>query len=547
MASDQWPVISKNAAPCHCPLPSDHSAADHRPLTTGHSAAAAAAPVHCPLTTDHCLLRIEKPEDIRLLDPAAGSGHMLTYAVDLLYLIYEEEGYAPSEIPQKILRHNLYGLEICPRAAQLAELALVLKAREKSRRFFQPENLVRPQIIELRDVRFAENELPVQWLVASDQWPAGNVPAMVDILHDLNLFTAAKNFGSLLQPKLSERQLGFLKQRVTGHWPLTPDHLLAHAVRERLLRVLEQAEALTQRYHIVVANPPYMGSGGMTLRVKDFAKNGFPDSKSDLFAMFMERATSLTSKSGYIAMVTMQSWMFLSSYEALRAKLLKNACFVTFLQIGYNSFPEMNSKIAQACAFVAKNQFQKKAGVYFNLNVAPQSADKELVFLEQLQSDAGIFGYASDFQKIPGSPIAYWISKEMLSLYAGSLLGDYATPKQGLATGDNAQFLRYWHEVSLHKFERESSSIDESIKSRRKWFPTTKGGSFRRWSGNQDYVVNWENDGEEIRRFGLETGRARSRAQNTAFYFATGATWSTISSGPISFRRKRPPGDRLGV
>jgi len=178
---------------------------------------------------------------------------MLTYAFDLLTLIYEEEGYAPTEIPALILRHNLHGLEICPRAAQLAELALVFKAREKSRRFFQPEHLVRPRIIELRDVRFAEGELPEEWLVASGQWPVGKVPAKADILHDLHLFTDAKNFGSLLQPKLSDEQLSFLKQRVTDHWPLTTDHLFSNAVREHVLRVLEQAEALTQRYHVVVS------------------------------------------------------------------------------------------------------------------------------------------------------------------------------------------------------------------------------------------------------------------------------------------------------
>jgi type II restriction/modification system DNA methylase subunit YeeA len=474
-------------------------------------------------------LKIIKPEEIRLCDPAVGSGHMLTYAFDLLTLIYEEEGYAPAEIPALILRHNLHGLEICPRAAQLAELALVLKAREKSRRFFQPEHLVRPHIVELRDVGFAEKELR-DYIHALGLGDLFNQP-MLRLLHQ---FEEAKNFGSLIQPCLDERAIADVRRAIEakdlgGQLFLRETHL-------KVLRVLEQAEALTQRYHVVVANPPYMGSGGMTSLVKDFAKNNFPDSKSDLFAMFMDRATSLTFQSGYMAMVTMQSWMFLSSYEAMRAKLLKNASFVTFLQIGYNSFPEMNSKIAQACAFVAKSQFQKKAGIYFNLNVAPQSADKELVFLKQIQSNDGIFGYASDFQKIPGSPIAYWISKEMLRLYEGSLLGDYATPKQGLATGDNTQFLRFWHEVSIQKFGRESSSIDESRKSRRKWFPTTKGGSFRRWFGNQDYVVNWENDGEEIRRFGLETGRARSRAQNTAFYFSTGATWSTISSGPISFR-----------
>ncbi len=483
-------------------------------LNRPSSALKAQMPYYIKGEAETDFLKINKPEEIKLLDPACGSGHMLTYAFDLLSLIYEEEGYSPTEIPGLILQHNLYGLDICPRAGQLAQLALIFKAREQSRRFFQPEQLVRPQIIELQDISFDADELNA-YIEALDLGELFD-PKLFKLLHQ---FEEAKSFGSLIQPCLDERAIAGARRAIEakdlgGQLFLRDTHL-------KVLRVLEQAEALTLKYHVVAANPPYMGAGGMNLVVKTFAKKHFPDSKSDLFAMFMEQAKTFVLRSGYTGMVTMQSWMFISSYQALRTKLLTQASFSTLIQIGYNSFPEMNSKVAQACAFVIKNAFQESAGYYYNLNNAPQSADKERVFLQQIEDQSEYCVAAIEFIKIPGSPIAYWISPRMRTIFSESP-GIGKSAKKGLTTGDNDRFLRLWHEISSSKF---------SVCSGSKWFPSTKGGLFRKWYGNLDYVVNWENNGREIKNFKDSDGNLRSVIRNEKFYFHEGVSWTDVSSG----------------
>jgi hypothetical protein len=260
-------------------------------------------------------LKINKPEEIKILDPACGSGHMLTYAVDLLTLIYEEEGYAPSEISGLILQHNLYGLEICPRAAQLAEFALVLKAREKARRFFQLEQLVQPHIIELQDVRFEEGVLN-DYIEALDLGELFD-PNLFKLLHR---FEEAKNFDSLIQPCLDEQAIANITRTIEakdlgGQLFLRETHL-------KVLRVLEQAGVLTQKYHNVVANPPYMGGKGMNPSLKQWPAQNYPDERSDLMTCFMERSRNLTAPDGLWAMIYLPSWMFLSSYAILRDKLV---------------------------------------------------------------------------------------------------------------------------------------------------------------------------------------------------------------------------------
>lgn len=255
-------------------------------------------------------LKITKPEEIRLLDPACGSGHMLTYAFDLLFLIYEEEGYVPNEIPALILRHNLYGLEICPRAAQIANLALVFKAREKSRRFIQPGNLIQPHILALQNIHFDGRELN-DYIAALDLGDLFNQP----ILRLLYQFEEATTFGSLIQPCLNEAGIAYARRAIE-----TKDlggQLFLRETHAKVLLALEQAEMLCQRYHIVVANPPYIGGKGMNERLAAWAKDNYSDSSSDLFAMFIERSFTLAKYQGMIGLITMQSWMFLSSFEKM--------------------------------------------------------------------------------------------------------------------------------------------------------------------------------------------------------------------------------------
>lgn len=467
-------------------------------------------------------LKITKPEEIRLCDPAVGSAHMLTYAFDLLTLIYEEEGYAPTEIPALILRHNLHGLEICPRAAQLAELALVFKAREKSRRFFQPEHLVRPRIIELRDVRFAENELR-DYIHALGLGDLFNQPMLL-LLHQ---FEDAKNFGSLIQPCLDERAIADARRAIEakdlgGQLFLRETHL-------KVLRVLEQAEALTQRYHVVVANPPYMGTKQMAPQLKVFGQERYPDAKADTFAMFIEQALLLVQKRGFAALVTMQSWMFLGSFEALRKKIVANHRVSTMAHLGPHAFDSIAGEIVQVSAFVLQSGVSGAApGLFLRLIAGANETEKEKLLLRAIGSSSDPLRFTAtraDFEAIQSEPIAYWLTPIIREAFrTGKALKDIANPTGGMTTGNNEQFLRLWHEVSTEKVGLRLKDREAAKASKRKWFPYNKGGEFRKWYGNAYFVVNWQNDGQEI----LATGRATPRSRD--YYFHRSITYSATGS-----------------
>ncbi len=481
------------------------------------------------LETENSHLTITKPEEIRLCDPAVGSGHMLTYAFDLLTLIYEEEGYAPTEIPALILRHNLHGLEICPRAAQLAELALVFKAREKSRRFFQPEHLVRPRIIELRDVRFAENELR-DYIHALGLGDLFNQP----MLRQLHQFEEAKNFGSLIQPCLDERAIAFARRAIEakdlgGQLFLRETHL-------KVLRVLEQAEALTQRYHVVVANPPYMGSKGMSAPLKDFAERTYHDSRSDMFAMFIERAFTLVMPAGLTALVTMESWMFLPSYEDFRIQLLQHrtilgAVHMPYLGRGGTSMGISFGTVAAIFSTSAAPAFKAQ----FSCIRYYETDDHGVPKLFPTTNERFTLASSQDFHKIPGSPIAYWVSNPIREAFtrhpALSALGE---AKNGMTTGDNDRFLRFWFEVSNERtsFERVPDALPETAD--RPWVPYSKGGEFRKWFGNTELILNWGRDGET-----LKNNRPKSILRNPQFYFREALTWSLTSTLGFGARARR--------
>ena len=430
-------------------------------------------------------LKITKPEEIRLCDPAVGSGHMLTYAFDLLTLIYEEEGYAPTEIPALILRHNLHGLEICPRAAQLAELALVFKAREKSRRFFQPEHLVRPHIIELRDVRFAENELR-DYIRALGLGDLFNQP-MLRLLHQ---FEEAKNFGSLIQPCLDERAIANARRAIEakdlgGQLFLRETHL-------KVLRVLEQAEALTQRYHVVVANPPYLGNRLVNSHLAIFSEAHYPTSRLDTYSMFLERGLTLLIPEGQLAMVTMQTWMFTSGFEEFRRFLLQKTRIANLIQIGARGFDTISGEIVQTSALSLRNSFQgSNDAIFIDLKSASGESAKSALLTSILKSRIGYYHRkSSSFLSIPGCPIAYWLGSGLLDAFInGEKISDYAKTKQGIATGSNDNFMRYWHEVASSRTALDSDCRAAAMKTHCKWFPYSKGGPALRWYGNHYFVV----------------------------------------------------------
>ncbi|EAZ99932.1 BREX-1 system adenine-specific DNA-methyltransferase PglX [Marinobacter sp. ELB17] len=469
-------------------------------------------------------LRINKPEEIKICDPSCGSGHMLTYAFDLLYAIYEEEGYEPTDIPTKILTNNLFGIEIDERAGELAAFALIMKARAKQRRFFR--NPIQPHICVLENVHFDEGELNEYMDVI------GHDLFTNELRDTLDQFEQAKNFGSLIVPKLSDpaETLRLVEARDFS------GDLLLNDVQARVVAVLRMAEALSPKYHVVVANPPYMGGKGMNGKLQDFAKECCPDSKSDLFAMFIERGFNLVPRLGYSAMVTMQSWMFLSSYEKLRVKLAENSSINAMIHMG-----NMVMGIAFGTAgtvWKSRGMVSDKGAFCFVDYEDLDGEGKPLVFPphNERNSVAANDGWlyrasAEDFEKIPASPIAYWVSDEVRDIfYDNKALKEIIAPKQGTSTGDDETYVRFWHEVDETLIGFNYSTLTAALNSEKRYFPLDKGGEFRRWYGNNEKVIKL---GRKSYHELLELG---NHLPSRDKYFLSGITWSKITSFKISVR-----------
>jgi hypothetical protein len=482
--------------------------------------------------TETDFLRITKPEEIKLLDPACGSGHMLTYAFDLLSHIYTEEGYAAAEIPGLILKHNLYGLDICPRAAQLAGLALVLKAREQSRRFFQPGQLVQPQIIELQDVRFEEGEL-------NDYIEALDLGELFDpnLFKLLRQFEQAKNFGSLIQPCLDERAIANVRRAIEakdlgGQLFLRETHL-------KVLRVLEQAEALTQRYHVAIANPPYMGGENMNVPLKEFFDREFTNSKANLYAGFIERNASLVQSHGLCAMITMHNWMFLTSFSKFRTWFLHESNLCNLLHLGARGFDSISGEVVQTAAFVFIGGLSSKTkAIFFRLTDGMNEKEKEVDYLSRLSSKKFSAISSADFDAILGSPVAYWLNQNIFQLFrSGKSLGDVSDAREGLSTGNNEKHVRFWPEVEFTSCRFEATDRSAAKSSGCRWFPYNKGGTLRRWYGNADFLVNWKNDGHELQTTLHPSGeRIWAHNFNLEYIFKPSVSWSDITTKGLAGR-----------
>lgn len=454
------------------------------------------------------------PEKLTLLDPACGSGHILVEAYDIFKEIYLERGYSGRDFPRLILEKNLFGLDIDDRAAQMAGFALLMKARKDDRRILRSDNPIKLNVMAIQE----SGNISVE----NGYWGehANALRELVD------LFRHGKTFGSLIQvsEKTSESLLAIknaLRQiTVSGD-------LYASQNARALMPLVEQAGVLAGKYDCVVTNPPYMGNKGMNQTIKDYAVLHYPDSKFDLFSMFIQRDFFFCRINGHSAMVTMQSWMFLSSYERLRRHVISNRAITTLIHIGYNSFPEINSKIAQACAFTIHNcNVLKYIGRYIDLNNGiPQSADKEVIFCNKTYKEYDV--NQLNYEKIPNTPIAYWVGEKEISLFENnSLIIQLASPRKGMDTGNNSIFLRLWFEVCATSLSSYGGS---------KWFPYNKGGDFRRWYGNREYILNWENDGLHIKSR-LQLSSEKPTIRNESYYFKEGYTWTTVSSGGFSAR-----------
>ncbi len=472
--------------------------------------------------------RINKPEEIKICDPACGSGHMLVCAFDLLHLIYEEEGYEPTEIPERILTYNLYGIEIDKRAGELAAFALTMKACKKQRGLLRKS--VQPNICVLENVRFDEGELEEYMnFLGHDLFP-------LPLRTTLRQFEETNNFGSLIRPNVTDvlGVLGTLKSKSKGipkdlFRNLSPTH-------DKVLQTLRQVSYLDPKYHIVIANPPYMGSKSMNLRLKTWLKENYPNGKNDFFAAFVERNIDLAMSHATVAMITMQNWMFLSSYELLRIKILEQNTVVSMAHLGARAFDNIGGEVVSTTAFVLENaSCPEYKGAYLRLVEGKSEKEKKIAMRQTIRDpNSGLFFRAEsgDFLDIVGKPIAYWISDNLRTLFKNErTIACFSDSKQGLHTGNNARFLRFWYEVDFSKISTGLSRENIREVSNAKWIPYQKGGPFRRWYGNNELVINWENNGEEIRKFGTEDGgRPRSRVQNTGFFFRPGITWSDIAT-----------------
>lgn len=443
-------------------------------LNNPHSGLAAKMDYYiAPEEPETDFLKITKPEQIRICDPAAGSGHMLTYAFDLLYAIYEEEGYDATEIPALILTHNLTGVEIDDRAGALAAFALAMKAAAKlgRRRFLRMQ--AKPDICVLQNVAFTDAEMQdVAAVVGKDLFTD-------ELRETLGQFEQAKNFGSLILPKLRDpaETLRVVEARDFG------GDLLLKEVQERVVAVLRIAEALSPKYHVVAANPPYMGSRGMNPEMTTWSKKAFPDSRADLFSMFMERSLALTGKHGFMAMVNMQAWMFLSTFEKLREKLLGSAAIASMAHLGTRAFDTIGGEVVSTTAFVFENAGKPEAtGTYLRLVNGENEGAKSEAARQAAKGNRPklVFRVPSvHFAKIPGSPIAYWVHSEFADFFNSESIGEITefSGSQNI-TASNETFVRNWYEVA-------SSEVMN------RWRPYAKGGEFRKHYGNLWWVVDW--------------------------------------------------------
>ena len=465
-----------------------------------------------PVDGETDFLKINSPEELKVLDPACGSAHMLTYAFDLLYAIYEEEGYAPSEIPGLILANNLYGTEIDPRAGALAAFALTMKARSRQRIFFS--KLVKPNVCVLEPVSFTGEEL--------DALTTGVAPRAEEDAF-WNQFVNADLLGSMIAPD------GDLLEKLLLQFDLAASEtdLLTDNLQERARRVLQQAAYLSPRYSVVVANPPYMGSGSFSPKLRNLLSARFKVTRSDLYAMFMERSIDLLRADGYLAMVTMQGWMFTTSYEVLRELMLSRTSISTLAQFGPRAFESISGEIVATAAFVLLNQVPSASstGQYQRL-VDGDATAKE----SGLRRRSDVIEVAQHLLTgLPSSPLVYWEAALLARLYSVyPPIGDLAPIREGIHTGDNSRFLRYWWEVSAQRFIGSATKREDIDAARARWVPYNKGGVSTRWYGNNTLVLAFDKAARDD--MSLLSGYVEPSKD---LYFKAGGTWSDVGTNGL--------------
>lgn len=481
-----------------------------------------------------------KIEEVKIIDPTMGSGHMLTYCFDMLSDIYEDLGWSKKDAVLSIIKNNIYGLEIDKRASQLASFAIFMKAREKFSRFFKVlERMEDDEKISINTLAIEEsNDISerIQNLIKEN--------GLIQLEKLLADFYDAKEYGSILKLESIEikelyRELEELEEIYRKQGQLSLSYSIVENIDfdkeyELIEKLIYQYRIMIDKYDIVITNPPYMGGRGFSDKLRKYVEKNYKDSKGDLFAVFIEKCNEFTKENRYTAMITMHSWMFLSSFENLRKQIIEKREIQSLNHLGTRAFEELGGEVVQTVSWVVKNKAPEKKGTYIRLVDYNNAQWKEEEFLNNKNYYSA---NQKEFKKIPSSPIAYWVSDRVREIFEkNQTLGEVGVAKQGLATADNDRFLRLWNEINYNKIGFGIENSEKTIESKKKWFPYNKGGEKRKWYGNQEYLVNWENDGYEIRNFYDNKGKLRSRPQNIEYYFRESISWGLITSSGSSFR-----------
>lgn len=469
------------------------------------------------------------PEQIKVIDPCCGSGHILAYLFDVLMQIYENYGYTPRDAVASILQNNLYGLDIDDRAAQLAYFAVMMKAVRYDKRFLKRKDedgepdVPQPHVYAIEESNRIEKP--------DVEYFCNGKPSLTDAMHTiLTQLYDAKEYGSILT--IPPQDWDALYARFDEVADESSFH--RESIRKNLLPLVRVAQTLAQKYDVVVTNPPYMGASNMNSDLSEYVKKYYPDSKSDLFAVFIEVCSRMAKQNGYQAMITQHAWMFLSSFEKLREKMMLTET-VSMAHLGARAFEEIGGEVVQTTSFVrVRTHIDNYKGVYCRLIEPTTQQGKEEMFL------AGKNRYTANqdnFAKIPGSSVAYWLSRNSLVNFDKVFLENFANSREGVTTGCNDQFLRLWYEVAFGNIGWNAKAANDTINCNFKWYKQMKGGDFRRWYGNREYVIDWENNGDRIQHFADEkTGRIRSHNYNLDYNFHEMLTWTNISTGKFSLR-----------
>lgn len=475
-----------------------------------------------------------KPTEILTIDPCAGSGHILCVLFDVLVRIYEDYSYTAREAAASIVQNNLWGLDIDDRAAQLAYFAVMMKARQYDRRFFTKE--VQPHVYAIQESNLIERKHLNYLGHGLSTLERNNALNQMNAL--LDEFIDAKEYGSILQP--GEYDWALLSRFVADTTPeqqVTFDESGVEATQAQLRLMIAQGQALAQKYHAVVTNPPYMGSSGMSAKLSDFVKANYPDGKGDLFAVFIELCCRIAMVNGIVAMITQHQWMFLAGYERLRIKI-DDYPMISLAHLGIGTFEDLNSKVVQSVSFIVRKQNLKNYIGSYNRLFEKQGLqeDNEAKLLWLLTGKHRYNIQQSVFKFIDGSPIAYWASQEAIDNFGKKRIRDYSDARQGLITGDNDSYMRFWYEPDHHNISFTCKSCLETESNGIRWYPYAKGGGFRRWYGFNEYVVDWHRNGYSLKSFKDKNGKLRSRPQNTDTYFREGLTWSALTTYKLSLR-----------